>query len=64
MTSLDDAGQQTNTEGSPQEASSGGSMYYNGPTHQRTFPVSFGSPTYASTWKELSPWRCSQHVPL
>jgi len=44
MTSLDDANQQTNAEGSPQEASSGGSIYYNGPGHQRTFPVSFGSP--------------------
>jgi hypothetical protein len=31
-------------EGSPQEASSGRSMYYNGPAHQRTIPVSFGSP--------------------
>jgi len=44
MTSLDDAGRHTNAEGSPQEAFSGGSMYYNGPAHQRTSPVSFGSP--------------------
>ena len=42
--SLDDAGRQTSADGSPQEASSGGSMYYNRPAHQRTFPVSFGSP--------------------
>jgi len=42
--SLDAASLQTNAEGSPQEVPSSGSMYYNGPAHQRTFPVSFGSP--------------------
>jgi hypothetical protein len=44
MTSHDDAGRQTDAEGSLQEASSGGSMYYNGPAHQKMFPVTFGYP--------------------
>jgi len=44
MTSFDDASWQTNAEESPQEVSSGGSMYYNGSAHLRTFPVTFGSP--------------------
>ena len=44
MSSFDDVSWQTNAEGSLQEASSGRSMYYNGPAHLRMFPVSFGSP--------------------
>jgi hypothetical protein len=43
---LDNAGQQTDAEGSLQEASSGRSMYYNESPHPRTIPVSFGSPSY------------------
>jgi len=61
MTSLDDASWQTNAEGSPQEASSGGSMYYNGPAHQRTFPVTFGSPL---VYKHLQQAQSNTHRPI
>ena len=53
MTSLDDAGRQTDAEGSPQEAFSGGSIYYNGPTLHRTIPVSFGSPVLSCPHRDL-----------
>jgi hypothetical protein len=39
-----DTGRQTDAEGSLQEASSGASMYYNGPAHHKMFPVTFGYP--------------------